>query len=190
LHKRVCKKSAEELRQKPDADRASLVFSLIPHPERVGMYEFSVSAQTGDITVGGRRRAYGSHKLPSEKAMKPVSSEVPKNVHGRHEFVVKVQPPCSKCCASGKLAGGGPFGYASHAELLECDDHAIWAAMVYDEPRSFTSYLKLDTVGIEPLLLLVSTHGQKGGTKGFFWAVREGTNLRIFTHRILDVQGW
>jgi len=187
LHKRVCKKSAEELRQKPGGDRASLVFSLVPHAEMVGKYELSVSAQTGDMTVGGRRYAAGSRAQPSAKQLKPVSSAVPKNVHGRHEFVVKVQPPCSKRYESGKLAGEGPFGFASHDEMPE---HAVWAAMVYDEARSFTSYLKLDTVGIEPLLRHVSMRGQKGGTKGFFWAVREGANLRIFTQEILEDQGW
>ena len=188
VHKRVCKKSAEELREKPDGDRTSLVFSLVPLRERVGKYEFSVSAQTGDVTAGGRRLAAGSKA--SEKAMKPISSEVPTNVHGRRVFVVKVQPPCSRRYESGMLAGAGPFGFASHAELLEHNEHAVWAAMVYDEARSFTSYLKLDTMGIEPLLRHVSTHGQKGGTKGFFRAVREGTSLRIFTDRILDDQGW
>ena len=67
--------------------------------------------------------------------------------------------------------------------------------MVYDERRSFESFLPLDCPGITPLLELVRDHGWRRGPgqpgiKGYFSAKREGANLRIFVDRLLPQPHW
>eukprot|EP00966_Prymnesium_polylepis_P304244 7029175-Prymnesium_polylepis.2 len=104
---------------------------------------------------------------PVKAPHKQDPTQAPKNIHGQREFVVKVQPP-------GKLA----------PEETAC--------MVYDENRSFQSFLPLASHGIEAILQLIKNYGVHNprGSKGFFMARREGTRLRIFADKLVPPPSW
>lgn len=104
----------------------------------------------------------------ASKAPRKVNKEAPKNIHGAREFMVKVQPP----------------GMASAQKTASC--------MVYDETRSFQSFMPLATHGVEAVLELIRHYGvhKAGGSKGYFMAKREGTRLRIFTDKIMPPPAW
>ena len=162
-HKKVCKKSAEQLRARGSGSggggdgptRASLVFDLAYVPPAMrGMSHANLSV-SGQAT---RPRVLEQGKAP-------------KSVHGTTEFSVKVQ--------------------ATDAALLGSE--GAMPCSVYDEARSFNGFLECYTPGIDPLLRLIQDQGAlipgRGG-KGYFLARREGTSLRIFTDRILPQPAW
>ena len=93
-------------------------------------------------------------------------TQAPKNVHGSREFIVKVQTP------------------GNYSPQAEC--------MVYDEVRSFQSFMPLATHGVEAVLELIRHYGvhKAAGSKGYFLARREGTRLRIFADKILPPPSW
>ena len=105
----------------------------------------------------------GPHKVDPTQA--------PKNIHGSREFAVKVQPPPGVALGQGQ---------------------GVAACMVYDEARSFSSFLSLATSGIEAVLGLIQRYGvhKAGGSKGYFMARREGTRLRIFADKLLPPPAW
>ena len=166
--------SGEPSAYQHDDGRASVLFSLLPPSELVGQYNVTVSHQTG------RSHVHGGRSVDDAKRIEAVA---PRNAHGRREFDVKVQPPLQ-----GYPNGGGPCGYACREAATSSG--MPWAAMVYDERRTFEAYLPLDTPGIEALLRRVREEGPRGGIKGFFKARREGDHLRIYADRILSPPAW
>ena len=113
----------------------------MPPEERVGQYSCTVSHLTGQTHVEGRGGLAGARRI---KAV------APRDVHGGFDFMVKVQPPLGD--------GRGPGGFCSRDYAKEVG-MPTWGCMVYDESRSFTSYLPLDCPDIAPLLKLVREQG-------------------------------
>mmetsp|Transcript_17891 Transcript_17891/g.29638 ORF Transcript_17891/g.29638 Transcript_17891/m.29638 type:complete len:434 (-) Transcript_17891:278-1579(-) len=72
------------------------------------------------------------------------------NMHGSSRFVVKIQAP---------LMGGG--------EMM----------MVYDQTRSFKSFVLPSYSAHRPILRVVDKYPLR---KGYFWAIRQGESLRVF----------
>ena len=65
--------------------------------------------------------------------------------------------------------------------------------MVYDEARSFTAHLPMDTPGADELLARIVQDGIRvpsGAYKAYCEAVREGPNLRVFTDALMPRQPW
>ena len=125
-------------------------------------------------------RVHGSRTGTSEGA-KRLGAKPPRNVHSLREFTIKVQPPM----VVGEAYSSGPCGFMSQEDAAL--GGIVWAALVYDEHRSFTSYLPLDMPGIGALLRLVRQEG-RGGIRGYFAARREGEHLRVFTDRMVVPQ--
>ena len=177
-HKFVCGKTANELRTSAAADNGpSVVFSLMPPEDSVGKFSCTVSHLTGQTHVEGKGGMAGA---------KRIKAEAPRDVHGGFDFMVKVQPPLGD--------GRGPGGFCSRDYAKEAG-MTTWGCMVYDERRSFTSYLPLDCPDIAPLLKLVREQGWRRGPgqpgiKGYFVAKREGANLRIFANELLPQPHW
>ena len=152
--------------------RPSVVFSLVPPDDMVGKYRLSMNHVTGQ------------QYLPHGEC--GVQAVAPRNVHGGSEFPVKVQPPLGD--------GAGPCGFCSRKGATTIG-LPTWGCMVYDERRSFESFLPLDCPAITPLLELVRDRGWRRGAgqpgiKGYFIAKREGDNLRIFVDRLLPQPHW
>ena len=70
--------------------------------------------------------------------------------------------------------------------------------MVYDRERSFTHMLPADTPGVvDHILSIIAKKGPKHptaragcpGIKGYFKAIREGDNLRVFC-KMVEPQPW
>ena len=87
----------------------------------------------------------------------------------------------------GEPWSNGPCGFMGKDDAEQAG--MPWAALVYDEHRSFTSHLPLDTPGIEDLLRLIRRDGWRG-IKGYFSATRESEHLRIFSDRVLPQPSW
>mmetsp|Transcript_40044 Transcript_40044/g.66920 ORF Transcript_40044/g.66920 Transcript_40044/m.66920 type:complete len:417 (-) Transcript_40044:310-1560(-) len=73
------------------------------------------------------------------------------NIHGESRFLVKIQVPLLS--ATGFL-------------------------MCYDRPRSFESHVLCNYDAYEPLVKKIREAGDRG-VKGYFWAKREGPNLKV-----------
>ena len=170
-HKKVCCKSADEVSRGIESGRESLVFPLdtsdralrsMSHDQRERMFE--LSAITGEPLMGGSLNL--NLKTTFRTADGSRQGKIPKNVHGDKEFSVKVQIPL----------GGGASGSAS-------DDRC----MVYDKGRTFEeqyfSPMQYGRAGEKIESLIRAQPGQL--KKGYFLARREGTNVRIFTDRII-----
>lgn len=89
--------------------------------------------------------------------------KITKNIHGEAEFVVKLQ------------IGDGRPGQP---------------CMVYDECRSFTTFIKTEEVsGLDEVRLMIIARGPRG-LKGYFMARREGANIRLFYDRLVSPPKW
>lgn len=96
-----------------------------------------------------------------------------RNIHGRREFIVKIQEPIV-----GRLTQG-------------------W--QTYDEGRSFgDAWIQPDTIGLwevlEPLMHRDGIRKQNAegiyGWKGYFWARFEGKRVRVFLNKLAPAQPW
>ena len=89
-------------------------------------------------------------------------TDAPPNVHGEREFMVKVQLPMTNGAGDG-------------------------LGMVYDEQRSFQSFVDLESPDrhMATLTRLIATEGGSGGVKGYFMARRQGDELFIFVDKVL-----
>ncbi len=152
-HKRVCGKGLDELRDdSASAARPSALVSLIPDEKTVGMAIWNASFQGG----------------PTPKS-KTISGHAPNNIHGDHEFIVKVQVPIGSPTMQGALNG----------------------AMIYDKERSFQSMVDLRaSEDVRRVEALVRGCPETSGMKAYLRARREGSYLRIYTDQRAELQSW
>jgi hypothetical protein len=95
----------------------------------------------------------------------------PRNIHGDNTFVVKVQVPLD------------PIGGADGWGGFRC--------LVYDESRSFTAYFASGlTAESKEVVRMVQQYGVLKFNKAYFFAIREGPNVRIFYDRVAPVPAW
>ena len=134
-----------------------------PERDHAGRPAVRVSLRPDEKLAAGKSVASMSRPSGGAQMRKIHLTDAPPNVHGEREFAVKVQLPMA---ASGVGDGLG---------------------MVYDERRSFQSFVDLESPDLHMATLtrLIATEGNAGGVKGYFMARREGDQLYIFVDKIL-----
>ena len=186
-HKRMCGKSAEQLRAREGGDsnaaRASLVFDLAHVP--VTMRGMS----TANISMSGQPAR--SRVLEQGKA--------PKNIHGSTEFAVKVQATDAALLGSeGAMPCSVYDERRSFNGFLECHTPGIapLLRLIKDHGAYFAGRGgKCATPTRRPPARRHAALARRTLTlprrrRGYFLARREGTNLRIFRDRILPQPSW
>ena len=165
VHKKICSKSAAALQAKDAAaggGGGGAADGVQQRRPSVVMSLLPPEHMKGKVHCTLPHNGAPMPRLDKLKILDP--SVAPKNEHGEREFVVKVQTPPPMDTSMG--------------------------CMVYDERRSFQTYMPMDTPGIEPLLGLIHNHGPGGGRKGYFTARREGSNLRIYSSEMVRPPAW
>ena len=162
------------------ASELSVCFSLKPDQNYLDKAPYSMTMSLQD----GRMRAGKTE------------TGVPRNIHGAAEFIVKIQAPLGMTDDRRHVPGNGPFGFLSKRDSESLGQP--WNCMVYDRERSFTHMLPADTPGVvDHILSLIAKEGPKHptaragcpGIKGYFNAIREGDNLRVFC-KMVEPQPW
>jgi hypothetical protein len=108
----------------------------------------------------------GSARRAKPQVLDP--NVAPRNIHGDREFIVKVQVPTTRPTTPTYMDG----------------------CCVYDEGRSLNVHVPLTESGMDKIVAMIRSYGQAGGMKGYFFARRDGTNIRIFSDSILPGQPW
>ena len=162
------------------ASELSVCFSLKPDQNYLDKAPYSMTMSLQD----GRMRAGKTE------------TGVPRNIHGAAEFIVKIQAPLGMTDDRRHIPGNGPFGFLSKRDSESLGQP--WNCMVYDRERSFTHMLPADTPGVvDHILSIIAKEGPKHptaragcpGIKGYFKAIREGDNLRVFC-KMVEPQPW
>lgn len=188
-HKVVCGKTADELERSlaaADAGRESFVFPIDCCPEGLRSFPpgwireekrreiYRIMAETGEDIHGYSGNINFRQKV--KKINVTEDEPMPKNIYGDDEFVVKIQVPMD---AKGESADGNNCGGLPDLPAR---------CMIYDRRKTFgDQYFDCDTPEKRRAFVMVRTYGPGERLKAYFAARRQGTNVRVYTDRVLPV---
>ena len=178
-HKKVCGKSAEELAT------AAAAAEETGSSNGIGARGLSVVVPITDKTPYGSTRDMHVSTISTIGGISADAShkDLYRNIHGDRRFLVKIQTGL-------QMGGGGGYVPDPQGAFLAYDmtKSFTFNIMPPDRPQQHHYHRQLVEAIITRGVPCMNLGGRKG--KGYFWAQREGTNLRIFINEQEPMQPW